>query len=158
MNKKCLLFSTGVTSTNLDSFQKLNTATSINFLFLKLRCKFLFVHTDKQICNRFIYINIGQCPNDRTGEEIAQGLFLWKIEDAKNSQTFTCPLHLQPNRPRQNASRNCSCQDSTCKNPIWEEPYTRECDYTIVEDPPTTETLSKLYQVLNYYIVAIRLI
>ena len=92
----------------------------------------------------------GACPEETTGENVTQGIFVWNIT-AGDHFTFTrCPYGEDSrfSRPlNYSASRYCQCDDIICQRPFWLKADTSQCKYQVYNDSETTDALSKLLQV-----------
>ena len=70
----------------------------------------------------------GQCQNDNTGDEIAQGTIRWTTQVGDTTQTRKCPYGGNDLKAV-NASRFCKCDATACKNPFWLEPNMTGCKF-----------------------------
>ena len=96
----------------------------------------------------FIFFETGTCPEDKSGENVTQGIFFWNIT-AGDRLTFTkCPYGENNHSSDYFASRYCQCNDNACQRPYWLEPDTSRCKYRVyTNDSETTNALSMLLQV-----------
>ena len=95
----------------------------------------------------------GQCQNDNTGDEIAQGTIRWTTQVGDTTQTRICPYGCNDLKPV-NASRFCKCDEPTaCKNPFWLEPNMTGCKFNdggSVLNNSITLKLSAIAKVMEY--------
>ena len=114
----------------------------LQYLFLKLH--------DIDFAMLFLtlpyYRITGLCPQETTGENVTQEIFVWEATVGNSSSRKTCPYGYNSNDGESGAFRSCRCNDNDCQTPYWLKPDVSNCKYRAYNSE-ITDALSNLFQV-----------